>query len=238
MKAFGTSFAVPKIAFYLGRLVHLFNALGAKDVAILAKAYLVHACNFPDECGPFPTDWEPDERIASRHLLYGHGIPDEGAIEGVLPTELCFYANEEIRRKQRHLFELKLPLNTLNRLPEIRMRVTVAYFTKVNPDALDAELYSLVEITPVVRWGAKTLAKVSRGGSLTEFYPLKSFDVRFARPREREPAERGNPVIEITLKDRVVEDDDFHQRYALIISLTTLSGDLLLQEFVQEIEAE
>jgi hypothetical protein len=110
----------------------------------------------------------------------------------------------------------------------------LAYFTLVDPTALDADLYSLVEVTALVRWGFKTLPKVPRAAPLTDFYPLKSFEVRFSRPREGDPEQRGQPTVELLMRDRV-HRDNFSQSYALVISLVSPTGDLLLQELVREV---
>ncbi|QOV91978.1 S8 family serine peptidase [Humisphaera borealis] len=238
-KDFGTSFAVPKVAFALARLVKLFESSAETRYApLLAKAYLTHVCQCPETAGPFPADWTDQDKRDSRHLLYGHGVPDQAALDGVLPTEICFFATSEMRRRQRHVYTLKLPVNIVNALPEVRLRVTLTYFTKVDPTALDAELYSLVDLAPVVRWGGKTLAKTQRGGPLTDFYPLKSFEVKFSRPREGEPSARGQPTVEITMRDRVSDEDDFAQPYAIIISMISPTGELLINDLIQEVESE
>ena len=157
----GTSYAVPKVAFSLARLVRTFEAQGEeKHAPLLAKAYLAHICRVPDAAGPFPDEWTKSECSAKRHLLYGHGVPDPAALDGVLPSEVCFYSAAEIRRRQRHVFRLRLPANVVNALPDVRLRVTLAHFTRVDPQALDADLYSLIELSPVVRWGGKTLQKL------------------------------------------------------------------------------
>ena len=227
-------FAVPKIAFALARLVAKFDQLTDKAAsALLAKAYLIHICRLPDGYGPLPEDG-----TSNAHLLYGYGVPDQDALEGVLPTELCFYASEEIARRQRHVYSLKFPSNVLNALPDVLLRVTIVYFAKVDPAAVDAELYSQIDITAVVRWGAKTLTKLSRGAPVADFYPVKSFEVKFARPRDGQPADRGQPTAEVLMKDRVLDTDDLKRRYALLISLVSPTGEILLHDLVQEMDSD
>ena len=238
-KSFGTSFAVPKVAFALAHLTKLFEGFGqGRHAPILAKAYLAHIAKVPDGGGPFPSSWTEGEKLERLHLLYGHGVPDQEALQGVLPTEVCFFSATEIQRRQRHIYKIDLPVNLLDSLPDIRLRVTLSYLTKVDPAALDAELYSLVEVTPLVRWGGKTLQKISRGAPLTDFYPLKSFEVRFSRPREGEPHDRGQPTVEVVMRDRVFDQDDFKQSYGLIISLVSPDGRLLLNDVIHEVETE
>ena len=123
-----------------------------------------------------------------------------------------------------------------NELPNVLLRVTISYFAKVDASALDAELYSQIDITAVVRWGGKTLTKIPRGGPLAEYYPIKSFEVKFARPREGDPVDRGQPTVEVLLKDRVLDADNLKRRYALLISLVSPTGDILLNDLVQELE--
>jgi hypothetical protein len=234
MKAFGTSFAVPKIAFALARLVAKFDQIADRaSAALLAKGYLIHISRLPDGHGPLPEDGE-----SNAHLLYGYGVPDQDALEGVLPSELCFYASEEIGRRQRHVYSLKFPANVLNSLPDVLLRVTIAYFAKVDATAVDAELYSQIDISAVVRWGGKTLSKIPRGAPLADFYPLKSFEVKFSKPRDGRPADRGQPTVEVLMKDRVLDVDELKRRYALLISVVSPSGDLLLHDLVQEIEPD
>ena len=172
------------------------------------------------------------------HLLYGYGVPDQEALEGVLPTELCFYASEEIARRARHVYSLKFPANVLNALPDVLLRVTIAYFAKVDATAVDAELYSQIDITAVVRWGGKTLTKLPRGAPLADYYPIKSFEVKFARPREGQPSDRGQPTVEVLMKDRVLDADGLKRRYALLISVVSPSGEILLQNLVLEVESD
>lgn len=233
-KSYGTSFAVPKIAFALARLVAKFDQLADKTAAaLLAKAYLIHICRLPDGYGPLP-----DDGTSNAYLLYGYGVPDQDALEGVLPTELCFYASEEILRRQRHVYSLKFPSNVLNALPEVLLRVTIAYFAKVDATAVDAELYSQIDITAVVRWGGKTLTKLSRGAPVADFYPIKSFEVKFARPRDGQPADRGQPTVEVLMKDRVLDTDDLKRRYALLISVVSPTGEILLNDLIHEVESD
>ena len=73
---------------------------------------------------------------------------------------------------------------------------------------------------------------------MKEFYPLKSFEVRFSRPREGEPADRGEPTVEVTMRDRVTDADEVVEPYALIISLISATGELLINDLVQEVEYE
>jgi hypothetical protein len=170
------------------------------------------------------------------HLLYGHGVSDGNGLIGVPPSEVCFYKSGIAQRRKRHVYALRFPANVLSRLPEILLRVTLTYFTPVDPDSLDAELYSLVDVTAVVRWGGKTLQKISRGGPLTEFYPLKSFEVRFSRPRDAEPLDRGQPSVEVFLKDRMRDADQVNQPYAIIISLVSSTGEILVNDLIREID--
>jgi hypothetical protein len=233
-KSYGTSFAVPKIAFALARLVAKFDQIADTAAsALLAKAYLIHICRLPTGYGPLP-----DDGMSNAHLLYGYGVPDQDALDGVLPTELCFYASEEIARRQRHVYSLKFPSNVLNALPDVLLRVTIAYFAKVDPAAVDAELYSQIDIFAVVRWGGKTLTKVSRGAPVADFYPTKSFEVKFARPRDGQPADRGQPTVEVLMKDRVLDTDDVKRRYALLISMVSPTGEILLHDLVHEVDSD
>jgi len=237
-KSYGTSFAVPRVAFALAALVKQFEDLGQAAAApLLAKAYLLHVCRVPKAAGPFPAKWNEKERAAKRHLLYGHGVIDPDALGGVLPSELCFYNSAEISRRERHVYSLRLPTNVLKRLPDLLLRVTLTYFTKVDANVLDAELYSLVDIAAIVRWGGKTLSKVSRGGPLTEYYPVKSFEVHFSKPREGTTVGRGQPTVEVVMKDRVLDQDELKERYAIVISLVSPSGDFLINDLVQEVES-
>jgi hypothetical protein len=114
----------------------------------------------------------------------------------------------------------------------------LSYFTKVDPSALDAELYSQVELNTLVRWGGRTLSKIPRGGPLTDFYPLKSFEVRFARPRDGDFLLRGQPTIEVVMRDRATDDDNLVQKYGIVMSLTSPSGDVLISELVESFESE
>jgi hypothetical protein len=235
-RQFGTSFAVPKVAFALARLVMEFEELNEEAfAALLAKAYIVHISRHHATPGPFPAHWTGDEQKRVLHLLYGHGVPDHTAMTDVPPSEMCFYYGAEIGRRERHVYSLKLPANIIDQLPDLQLRVTLAYFTKVDPTALDAELYSLVDLSALVRWGGKTLAKTPRGGPLTDFYPIKSFEVRFSKPREGEAHQKGQPTVEVTMRDRAVDVDDLRQRYAIVISLVSKSGELLVYDMVQEL---
>jgi hypothetical protein len=237
IKSFGTSFAVPKVAFALSVLVQLFEKLGQPAAApLLAKAYLIHVCRMPDSIGPFPDHWTADEKRERRHLLYGYGVADQEALTGVPPSEVCFYAASTIERRKRHIYSLRFPANVLNILPDVLLRVTLTYFAPVDAETLDAELYSLVDINVVVRWGGKTLPKQPRGGPLAdcEYYPLKSFEVRFAKPQDREPSHRGQPTVEVIMKDRVRDVDEVKQSYAIVISLVSTSGELLVSELLRE----
>jgi len=77
---------------------------------------------------------------------------------------------------------------------------------------------------------------MARGGPLSDYYPIKSFEVKFSKPREGEPIDRGQPTVEILLKDRVLDADTLKRRYALMISLVSPDGEILLNDLVQELE--
>src|SRR6185369_13242259 len=110
MKSFGTSFAVPKVAFALARVVMAFEDLNEHLYAtLLAKSYVIHICRQHPAAGPFPIHWTAEERRKAIHLLYGHGIPDQAALVDVPPSEVCFYYGAEIARRERHVYGLKLP---------------------------------------------------------------------------------------------------------------------------------
>jgi len=111
--------------------------MNRRHQGVLLKALLAHGATWPDGSASvrdvLSRDYDGRTVRSGMTRMYGFGVPDPEWVAHCTDQRATLLGWSDIEEDEAHLYEVPLPPSLSGRREHVRMTVTVAWFTPVNP---------------------------------------------------------------------------------------------------------